>query len=634
MIARLAVICCLALAGCSSDQADPSSRADADGLDVLQIIDVASGDTPLPDALTQDSAPAAPIWRPDGPVTLGEAAPVRTPYFVEVTDAALPAFEGSHERAAVVDLDGDGLDDLVTWPVDAAGAMFPRALRNTGAGTFEDITEAIGFGAIQAATMVFADVDNDGDADLFTGISFRAAEGQPSVWLNELDTTGQFTSNGGAGIATARLGLGSGGAFVYKEQAAAGFADFDGDGALDLYIGHWHSGSTEGTFLPAADELYRGNGSGSFQAVALPDQHNPLTSEADPALAGANRNAYGLAIGDYDGDGDPDIFVNNYGAGRPGLDSAPSYWDHNFLWRNDSAPGSFAFVDVAADVGVAATTRGIGGIEQETPVVLGGKTYPGPIGGNGFGCQWGDIDNDGDLDLIIATIAHPDYPQSDRTMLHVNGGPGAMSVFSEESAARGLEYAEDELHPALVDIDGDGRLDLAMSRLRGGTKLEVYLQSRADGSFDRQADYAVSGIDVERPGSTLWLDYDGDGDLDAFMAKGSGRLYENRAGDGNRNIKVRLVGKGPRDATGARVQVTTLAGLQTREVTSGNGHYNTQLSHELVFGLGGDSGARDVTIRWPDGEVQVLGDVRAGVALTVEQGGEIEATLLPITRGR
>lgn len=609
--------------GCGDDEkagVDPTADTSAPTPDAADE-DVAE------DALEPDTAPPAPAWRHTGPITPGAAATVATPYFVELTEAVgLIDAALSGGRAMVVDLDGDGLDDLVTLPITVGddAKMAPRFARNAGRDgggqiVFEDVTAASGMADAEAAILVFADVDGDGDMDAFTGLSFRAAAGQLGIWLNDGD--GHFTWHGASGLAPPTAGTASGGHTIYKEVAAAAFADFDGDGHLDLYLGHHYSGSptTDGLFAPALDELYRGDGQGGFTLASLPPQTNPLTTQVEPGLAGVGRAAYGIALADFDDDGDMDVFVNNYGAGRPALGSPPRYWDHNLLWRND---GAMAFTDVGVVDEVAATERGIGGVQREEPVVLNGTTYPGPIGGNGFGCQWGDVDNDGDLDLVVGTIAHPDYPQSDRTMLHYNQGPGVTPRFTEESAKRGLEYYEDELHPALVDIDGDGRLDLAMSRLRGGSKWEVYLQD-PDGSFV-MASQEGSGVDITRPGPTVWLDYDGDGDLDFFMPQGGGRLFENAIGQDNRRLVLELVATAPRDATGARVTLTTSAGVQVREVTGGGGHYNTQSTRRLHFGLGGDSGAGDVTIRWPDGEVQELGDITADVTLRVTQGGAIE----------
>jgi len=613
----------LTLVACGSDDSD----ADA-GVDTAVVDTVNAGDTVevAEDTEPADTSPPLEPWQHDGPITTAAATPPTTPYFTEVTaDVGLADFSAAEGRAQVVDLDGDGRDDLATLPVTVAegetmSPRFARAAGPNGDGVpqFVDVTADTGMADAEAINMVFGDVDNDGDQDVFTAVGFRAAGGSTGVWLN--DGSGHFTFADNVGMLPASLGSSQGNT-IYKEPAAVGLADLDGDGFLDVYIGHWYSGSptTDGQYLPPDDELYTGDGAGNWTFVALPDQTDPDTLTVQPSWTSVSRAAYGLAMADFDDDGDVDIFVNNYGAGRPALGSAPSYFERNFLWRND---GGGTFVDVGDAAGVDATARGIGGVQKETPVVIDGETYPGPIGGNGFGCQWGDLDNDGDLDLAIGTIAHPDYPQSDRTMLHYNQGPDAPTRFTEESAARGLEYYEDELHPALVDVDGDGRLDFAMSRLRGGSKWELYLQN-AEQTFD-MATYAESGVDIERPGPTVWLDYDGDGDLDFFMGKGGGRLFRNENGQKNGWLVLELVATAPRDATGARVTLTTSVGTQTREVTSGHGHYNTQWTRKVHFGLGGDSGAADVTIRWPGGEVQTLGDVKANQRLRVTQGGAVE----------
>ncbi|PKN58530.1 MAG: hypothetical protein CVU56_05475 [Deltaproteobacteria bacterium HGW-Deltaproteobacteria-14] len=610
----------LGLVACGSD----GDNGVADTLDTVAddtgAVDVAVDTEPA------DTTPPLEPWQHDGPIMTAAAVAPVAPYFTEVTDAVgLTDFFPGVGRVQVVDLDGDGRDDLAMRPTTVAEGeqLLPRFARNAGADGdgqihFEDVTAASGMADAAATTMVFGDIDNDGDQDAFTALSFRTPTGKLGAWLN--DGAGHFTYAANVGMLPATLGVSQGNT-IYKEAAGLGLADFDGDGVLDVYLGHWYSGSptTDGQYLPPDDELYKGDGAGNWSFVTLPEQTDPKTLEVHPSYVGVSRAAYGLAVADYDDDGDLDIFVNNYGAGRPALDSEPSYFEQNFLWRND---GAMTFVDAAGPEQVDATARGIGGVQKESPVIMDGVTYPGPIGGNGFGCQWGDLDNDGDLDLAIGTIAHPDYPQSDRTLLHYNQGAGVTPRFTEESAARGLEYYEDELHPALVDVDGDGRLDFAMSRLRGGSKWEFYFQ-QADQNFHK-ATWAESGVDIERPGPTVWLDYDGDGDLDFFMGQASGRLFRNNNGQQNHWLVLRLVATAPKDATGARVTLVTSVGTQTREVTSGHGHYNTQFTRNVHFGLGGDSGAADVTIRWPNGEVQTLGAVKADVTLRVTQGGAVE----------
>lgn len=563
-----------------------------------------------------DVAPevVVPAWQHQGAITTDSTLDIapRTPLFVERT-AALPAITMPEGRAMVVDFDSDGREDLVV--LNATTPVFLRNTTSNGTWSFEDVTAQSGM-TTNMVLLVFGDIDNDGDMDAFSGTSFRSGQdGKHGIWLN--DGAGHFTYYGRGGINSHKAN-----ALFWKEMSAATFADFDHDGVLDLYITMWDMGRLDGqTGVPTDDELYKGAGNGDFAQFPLPEQHNPLTSQVDPTLNGVPRRGYGLCPADYDDDGDIDLFVNNYGAGRPAADSPPLYWDWNLLWRNE---GTMTFSDQSVASKVHATERGIGGVQQETPVVMGGVTYPGPIGGNGFGCSWGDFDNDGDLDLVVGQIAHPDYRQSDRVMLHVNpgGAAGADRVFGEESAERGLQYYEDELHPVFVDIDLDGRLDLAVSRLRGGSKWEVYLQGN-DQKF-AMLTQGDSGVDIERPGPTVWLDVDGDGDLDFFMPfSATGRLFENVAAKANR-LTLTLVGKTPRDATGARVTLETSVGKHVRELIGGTGHYNSQQTRRLHFGLGRDSGAHAVTIRWPDGEVQVLGDVKANAHLVVHQGGAIE----------
>jgi hypothetical protein len=282
------------------------------------------------------------------------------------------------------------------------------------------------------------------------------------------------------------------------------------------------------------------------------------------------RAAMGVSAGDYDNDGDLDVFVANYGAGRPGLMLAsgltcepPRYWDQDLLWRNDGA----ALTEVGAQAGVAATMRGPSGIAMEEPLVIGEEcpvevrgTYTSPIGGNSFTSQFADFDNDGDLDLVVGAVAHPDYVQSDPTLVFVNQGPPDYR-FEAMREELGLRYREDEKHVSMVDVDADGLLDLAITGFRNPAEntLDVYLQS--DAHRFELADPATTGVTDRAQETIVWLDYDRDGDLDLYVAEEQepARLFRNTAADANHVLVIALEAEGIRDATGARLRARRCA---------------------------------------------------------------------------
>jgi len=564
------------------------------------------------------------------------------PYFTDVTDEAGLGDDLTlgFGRPMAVDIDGDLRDDLVMSPAHDGEHPVPPAscswlvLRNAGGGTFEDVSATSGLAEANAGLLVFGDLDNDGDQDAYGGVIAADPDNNVvqdgwGVWRN--DGSGAFEHEGANG--TKLLQLSCGDATCTASEIAASLVDFDGDGNLDLYVGSWEwsDGVTDQRYTPPGrDQLFQGQGDGTFEDRSddLPAQNPPPNGVTDPVGASFGRAAMGTAPGDYDNDGDMDLFVANYGVGRPGLGlcQPPMYWDRDLLWRND---GDLAFVDVAAAAGVAATMRGPNGVTDEEPLVMGDEcpadvqgTYPSPIGGNSFTPQFGDFDNDGDLDLVVGAIAHADYLQADPTLLFVNQGAPDW-IFTEESLDRGLEYREDEKQVFFVDVDNDGQLDIAATGFRDAATndFRVYLQQE-DHTFALAIEGEETGITDRKQEGAAWLDYDGDGDLDLFIAKdaANGILFRNDIGDDNHRIALRLTATAPRDATGARVTIESSAGPQLREVTGPHGHYNPQLPRTVYFGLGGDTCAASVVIRWPDGEEQQLGDLAADRLYTVAQG--------------
>ena len=553
----------------------------------------------------------------------GEVKPVETPqppFFADVT--AQYALDGFIWVLAF-DANGDFRDDLLLWDTDLNYHLKTQL-------------EGGGFGPPQpvpipstADFVIPGDLDNDGDQDLV------AAGPEPGgVLLN--DGAGNFA------FATALD--------IQAQSSVLGveLADFNGDGNLDLYAGVFVLGDETQAGL---DRLYLGIGDGTFvdNTDVLGDQLHPDAPWGThlPAVDDLGRAAAGVAATDYDNDGDLDIFVNGFGAGRPIGCLAPYSLEKNLLWRND---GEGQFTDVGKELELDASVRGTRTSQTEDPLTsaafgscsqatrdlvdaLAARQGHSPIGGNGFGARWIDFDNDADQDLIIGSVAHPDYPQSDRTLLYVNHqSEDGTATFSEESLMRGLVYREDDNYWTAVDLDNDGLVDLVSigqgrHNTQGGAWLRIYLQ-REDHTFTMFQDPNTTGVPDTDQGQMVWTDMDGDGDQDLLLTSGSWsqvRVYENRIGHFRNAIELRLTGSadGSADARGARVSMDGPYGPQMREIMGNGGHFNPRLTDGLSFGLGDQDCARNVEIRWPNGESQTLDELPVNEVIVVRQGGDV-----------
>mgnify|MGYP001121495286 CR=1 FL=1 len=169
-----------------------------------------------------------------------------------------------------------------------------------------------------------------------------------------------------------------------SDGRAGVFADFDNDGDLDLFVGNGNTGST-GYLMRS--QLFLGNGDGTFV-------------DASSRLGGSGNKptlANGSMACDFDGDADLDLFVSVYGVSNGGAQNA--------LWRND---GTGTFTDEAVSAGVASLP---GGNYWRQDTDYGRLAEPGKspgkyVGGNGFGVDCPDIDNDGRIDILQADISH------------------------------------------------------------------------------------------------------------------------------------------------------------------------------------------------------------------------------------
>ncbi len=243
-----------------------------------------------------------------------------------------------------------------------------------------------------------------------------------------------------------------------------GVGDFNRDGAPDLY---WISGGG----MP--DKLFINNGAGSF------------TDEAAAWGLGELHCGSGASVGDYDGDGFPDIYVTSFGqAGNIGP-------GHNRLYRNN---GNGSFTDVAAAAGVEFTS---------------------PTVSNGYGSAFGDYDLDGDLDLFVTTHTTQGgaSPESDGNRLYRNNGDGTFTDFTEASGIAAAVDGVRAFQPAFADMNGDLYPELLIAADFATIR---YVLNHGDGTFTDVTGQSGTGVDDNGMGQTV-ADIDNDGVLDWYV---------------------------------------------------------------------------------------------------------------------
>ena len=525
--------------------------------------------------------------RPDTPATADQPAPGAAPLFADVAaqvgihfvhdNAARGEFRLPEEMgpgAAFVDIDGDGdLDIFVAGGGGLAGdgpRQTCRLYRNDG-DVFTDITDASGAGISGPAYGVAcADYDDDGDIDIMV-----TRLGADALLRNDGPPEAPTFVNVAREAGVDALGFGAG----------AVFFDYDRDGRLDLYVTRYVNWSASREIVcytilgvrdycnpvsynaPSTDRLYRNLGNGRFEDVS------------DRAgISARTGNGLGVAAIDFDDDGWMDIYVAN--------DQTPA-----FLWHNR---GDGTFEEVAALVGCAYDQRGVA------------------IAGMGVAAA--DLDDDGDVDLLVTNIHH----QTHLVLLN-NGG-----VFEDRSLAMGLgrwSIPATTFGVAVFDQDNDGALDafFANGDVNVDNALRVgdnpYAQPNhfarlIDGTLvNRTAGSGVAFGDVGR--GVACGDYDNDGDLDLLVTNNGGplRLLRNGNDSGHSWLVVQTrTGSGGRAAIGAAVTVTADGRAYTRWI-SPHQSYLSSGDPRAHFGLGTASRVQRIEVRWPDGSRTVRTDL-------------------------
>ena len=443
--------------------------------------------------------------------------------------------------AAFFDYDADG--DLDFYLVRLEGAN--RLYRNDG-GIFVERAGAAGLDdGGRGRALALGDYDSDGDLDLYL-VNERTTSANGSNRFFQNQGTGRFIDNtlvldadpqGGVSLADANSGR------------SAGFFDYDSDGDLDLYLLNAVGGDD------SANRLFR-NDAGLFADKA---------QDAGLADVGSGR---GMAIGDYDNDGDPDLYIANQ-TGRI----------RDQFYRNDLAlSGDFAPVGQVLGVGF--------------------ETFE-------VGAVFGDVDGDGDLDLFVSN-------ERNGNALWRNDGRRVAGV-SGLADIRYERLAEDRLGretvgAAFFDYDNDGDLDLATTAINRAAGGEELYHNRGGGDLVPAG--SLLGLRRESAGRGLsWGDYDGDGRQDLLVADASKTILYRNEIVAAPWLRVELQGEaGNLNALGARIELSADGRKQVRELQSSYG-YSSQVQPWMHFGLGGAVQVDSLRVFWPGGEESVATNI-------------------------
>ena len=555
-----------------------------------------------------------------------------------------PLAMDSHPGATVVDVDGDGWDDLYVWDVTGPATL----LRNMHGVRFEDASSTYRLNLENINAAVFADLDNDGLLDVVVGRWLSPSE----IRFGRRNSRGSLEFGEPAALAS-----------LPAHVATVSLADIDRDGRLDVFFGtadngyHARAVAQDPNLMSRADANVDALGPGSVLLLNR-GRRQFVDATAQSGLA-STRNVLQAAFADYNGDGWPDVFVGN--------DFAPAS-----LYVNQQGH----FVDVSK----------VSGADR---ILF------------GMGASWGDFDNDGDLDLYASAMSSTAGKRimsnarnfaaglslADKRARHLaargnallrndTGGffkPRAGNAFADLTEVPAFEATRDAhwaYSAQFFDADNDGWLDiyspngfftsslppadgtpreLCSDYWRGVTlenphssaldfgpvgagrmsfsgpeRDKFFASDRGKGFVDLSY---LSGLDSPLDGRTFaYADFDHDGALDVVLISRNApvlTLLQNRMAPAGRHwVGLRLSGDGQasnRDAIGAKVEVSC-EGHHTYAQISGGQGFATQNSHTLIMGLGACTHLDAVRVQWPGGAEQRFTELTVDSTYNLHEG--------------
>ncbi len=504
---------------------------------------------------------------PDAPVPSSINRNLNGPIFRDITRQSGILHNGHGKITQLVDINKDGLLDVYLSVVYGRNKIFI----NEGGLRFQEITESYGLDCpYDTHGVSAADFNNDGNIDLYVAnnpedLTMTRGTGinQPNMFYIGNDE-GFIESAKKTGVNGQPLNYGCG----------VTSADLNGDGLLDLYV-------AEGAYRlgpDCANSLFINNGDGTYRDIA---------KEAGVADDGGG---YSCAFGDYDNDGDADLFVGNLDEGGTGA---------RHLYRND---GNLKFTDVTNLLG-------------------------GPGKGYTVSSFWLDIDNDGDQDLFLANSSGegPETinPLYSKNILYRNNGDGTFTDISKES---GVDIQTNSRGATFGDMENDGDLDIYVTNSRNES---LILINNGRGVFAES--HTKTGGSVYYGHGCALGDLDGDGDLDMVvgnwrrpMMKNPGfwKTFENLTNNKN-YILLDLQGTvSNRSAVMSKIALYDAGKAKTksalrgyRELTAGNGTFT---GNPLQVHFGANAAKKyDIVVTFPSGKETVLRNITPGQKLKV-----------------
>ncbi|MDQ5979445.1 MAG: enediyne biosynthesis protein [Verrucomicrobiota bacterium] len=508
---------------------------------------------------------------------------------------------------AVADFDGDGRPDV--FVVSKTGPS--RLFRNLGGWKFADVTVAASLARPE-------DLTKTDRTDWTQGATWADVnnDGRLDLYVCHFNAPNKLFVNRGDG--TFREEAAARGLALTDASGLGVFFDYDRDGWLDVYV---QTNLLDSAKSPNGqrDHLFRNRGDGTFENVS------------DRAGITGENLAHAAVVWDHDDDGWPDLYVAN------------DFTAPDRLYRNNR---DGTFTDV---------------IHRVAPVM--------PY--SSMGADFGDVDNDGRTDLLVADMAATSHekdqrgmaysrtlkgnsadprpgetPQHSRNVLLLGTGAGRIR---EAAHLAGLVATDWTWSVRFEDLDNDGRLDLHVTNgmvreyqnvdlldrmviaetpaervnlMRASPRLaEANLAFRNAGDLRFESVGARWGLDQRGVSfGAAFADFDGDGDLDVVYANHEDHptLLRNDSADGHR-VMIALRGMtSNRLGVGATIRLETGSGTQQRTLAPARGYLSSG-EPILHFGLGREAVIRSLTVEWPSGHVQRFSDLPADRRFTITE---------------